>query len=67
VTPEARRYLAKARQCLARGEAIADYATGPEATVPLDRAAMAIATVVRFVEAVADAPEADAATRSAAG
>lgn len=31
---------------------IADYATGPEAAVPLDRAASAIATAHRFLAAV---------------
>jgi len=43
-----RRFLAQAYDL----KAVADYATGPEAVVPLDRAAAAIETARRFLAAV---------------
>jgi uncharacterized protein (UPF0332 family) len=46
---ELRRFLAQAYDL----KTLADYATGPEAAVPLDRAAAALATAHRFVDVVA--------------
>jgi uncharacterized protein (UPF0332 family) len=44
-----RRFLAQAYDL----KAVADYATGPDAVVPLDRAASAVETARRFVDVVA--------------
>lgn len=41
---------------------LADYATRPEAAVPLERAATALAIAQRFVDVVADMLAAEAAT-----
>jgi uncharacterized protein (UPF0332 family) len=58
-----RRFLAQAYDL----KTLADYATGPEAAVPPDRAAAALATAHRFVDAVAGALEAGTATPRDAG
>jgi uncharacterized protein (UPF0332 family) len=49
LSADLRRFLAQAYDL----KATADYATGPEAVVPLDRAASAIDTARRFLAAVA--------------
>jgi uncharacterized protein (UPF0332 family) len=58
------------RQFLAQAydlKTLADYATGPEAAVPLERAAAALATARRFVDVVAAVLATGAATPPAAG
>jgi len=58
-----RRFLAQAYDL----KTLADYATGPEAAVPLDRAAATLASARRFVDVVAGVLESGAATPHGAG
>jgi uncharacterized protein (UPF0332 family) len=60
---ELRRFLAQAYDL----KTLADYATGPEAAVPLDRAAAVLATAHRFVDVVAQVLEPGAAKPHRAG
>ena len=49
IPPDLRPFLSQAYHL----KAVADYETGPDASVPLDKAAAAIETAQRFVESVA--------------
>jgi len=49
VDPDLRRFLSRGYKL----KAIADYETGPDAVVPLERAAAAIETTARFIRTIA--------------